>query len=230
MSKEFPWLSLDPDEEIVWAGTPRWIVVAPVALVALVAPVLLLLVWPTAWSALAGAAVWLAVVYASLVYVRNVDFVVSTKYLYSKRGVLGRAVTQMGLQNVQDATLRQGIFGTQFGHGTISFSTAGGDGDELRMYSIEAPTEVKARVDEQIARARSEAVGSAVEVDSRTGEIGVEESGFDESGVDALLSEARAMRAVAERVDASLASSRPVNASDGRTSEGDGGSLGGDRR
>ena len=195
MSEEFPWLSLDPDEAIAWSGSPRPHVVAPVALGAIALVAVALLAVPQWWIGVAAALVGAAAVAVALLYVRNVTFVVSTSYLYAKRGVLGRAVTQIGLQNVQDATLKQGVFGTQFGHGTISFSTAGGAGDELRMYAIADPTAVKSTVDEQVAAAR------------RRGRTGGDRAGStatptDETGdVAAVLSEARALREVAQRLE-----------------------------
>lgn len=205
MSEAFPWLSLDPDEDVVWSGTPRPHVIAPVVLVALAIVVLAILAVPQWWiAALAGLA-GAGMVGAALVYVRNVEFVVSTNYLYAKRGVVGRSVTQIGLQNVQDATLRQGVFGTQFGHGTISFSTAGGDGDQLRMYAIADPTEVKATVDEQVARARSgSSVKPTTERDGTTTDSASEGDARTDQ-VSTLLSEARALRSVAEQLEDGLA-------------------------
>lgn len=223
MPEEFPWLSLDPDEEVVWSGTPRLHVVLPVVLGAVVVAGLAIVAAPQTWIGALAVLAGLAMIGVAVTYVRNVEFVVSTKYLYQKRGVLGRAVTQVGLQNVQDATLRQGVFGTQFGHGTISFSTAGGDGDELRMYAIGDPTTVKARVDEHVAKARSAASGSSG-LDGVGGPTRGQRDSPGESQrsgtreqVETVLSEARALRAVAERLDQSITAGSAIGTvGDGR--------------
>ncbi|MDJ1434496.1 PH domain-containing protein [Halostagnicola sp. A-GB9-2] len=147
MSESFSWLSLDSDEEVVWSGRPRLHVLLWVVASGLAVPALLLIVWPTPLSAALGVLVLVAITAIGYFYVTNIDYVVSTKYVYSKWGVLGRSVTQIALQNIQDTTLSQGIFGTQSDYGTVSFSTAGGEGSTLAFYLVDEPSTVKSAVD-----------------------------------------------------------------------------------
>lgn len=190
MAASFPWLSLDPDEEIVWSGGPRHHVVAWLAIPALAVPAVLLVLWPTLPGALVGALAWIAISYSGYAYVKNVEYVVSTRYVYSKWGVLGRSVTQIGLHNIQDTTLSQGIVGTYADYGTISFSTAGGEGTTLAFYLVDEPSTVKSAVDRQVAAV------DAGRTDERTDSTS--------GGVDDLLSELRAMRGAAQRIDRGL--------------------------
>ena len=155
MSDSFPWLSLDGDERIEWSGAPRLHVVLWLAVPALAIPVLLAVLWPTPLSALLGVLVWVAVSYLGYLYVTNIDYVVSSKYVYAKRGILGRAVTQIGVHNIQDTTLRQGIAGTYAGYGTVSFSTAGGEGTTLSFHYIDDPSTAKGILDKQITTIRT---------------------------------------------------------------------------
>lgn len=190
MPDPFPWLSLDDDEEIVWSGRPRLQVLLYVAVPALVVPAVIVLLWPSLGGFVVGLLAWLAICGLGYVYVTKVEYVVSTKYAYAKRGVLGRSVTQIGLHNIQDTTLTQGILGTQFGYGTVAFSTAGGEGVTLGFYVVDDPGDVKRAVDRQIS--------------SVTDERGAEPVSSAGTAVDELLSEAAAMRGAAEHIDRAL--------------------------
>ncbi len=190
MSESFSWLSLDADEEVVWSGRPRLHVLIWVVASALVVPALLLVVWPTLLSALLGAVALVAIISIGYLYVTNIDYVVSTKYVYSKWGVLGRSVTQIGLHNIQDTTLSQGIFGTHSDYGTVSFSTAGGEGSALAFYLVDEPSAVKSAVDRQVSTARKEKKA--------------EKRPSKADGVDELLLELRASRKAAQRIDQGL--------------------------
>ncbi|WP_207589688.1 PH domain-containing protein [Halomontanus rarus] len=190
MAEQFSWLSLDADEEVVWSGRPRLHVVLWLAVPALSIPALMVVVWPRLLSALVGVSAWAAVTALGYVYVTNIDYVVSTKYVYSKRGVLGRAVTQIGLHNIQDTTLSQGIFGTHSDYGTVSFSTAGGEGAALAFSLVDDPSTVKSAVDRQVSSVRK---GTTDRRERSKAE-----------GVDDLLSELRATREAAQRIDQAL--------------------------
>ncbi|USZ73539.1 PH domain-containing protein [Natronosalvus halobius] len=187
MSEPFPWLSLDTDEEVVWSGRPRLHVVGWLAVPALAIPALLVVVWPSLLSAVVGVLAWAVISYLGYVYVTNIDYVISTKYVYTKFGILGRSVTQIGLHNIQDTTLSQGIFGTHSNYGTISFSTAGGEGATLSFYLVDEPSTVKSTIDRQITRARKGTKDR--------------EEHSNERNLDDLLTELRATRKAAQRID-----------------------------
>lgn len=187
MSESFPWVSLDTDEEVVWSGRPRLHVVGWLAVPALAIPVLVVVVWQSLVSAVIGSLAWAAISYLGYVYVTNIDYVVSTKYVYAKFGILGRSVTQIGLHNIQDTTLSQGIFGTYSNYGTVSFSTAGGEGTTLSFYLVDEPSTVKSTIDRQITRARN---------GTKDREEHSNERNFDD-----LLLELRATRKAAQRID-----------------------------
>lgn len=190
MPDRFPWLSLDDDEEIVWSGRPRLQVLLYVAVPALVVPAVIVLLRPSPGGFVVGLLAWLAIGWLGYVYVTNIAYVVSTKYAYAKRGVLGRSVTQIGLHNIQDTTLTQGILGTQFDYGTVAFSTAGGEGVTLGFYLVDDPDDVKHTVDRQIS--------------SVSDETGAEPTSSERPALDDLLSEASAMRGAAQRIDQAL--------------------------
>ena len=187
MTDTFPWVSLDPDEEVAWSGRPRPHVIGWLAVPALAIPILLVLVGRSVLSAVVGVLAWAAISYLGYVYVKNIDYVVSTNYVYSKSGILGRSVTQIGLHNIQDTTLSQGIIGTYSNYGTVAFSTAGGDGTTLSYYLIDEPSTVKSTIDQQITNARR---GTKDRAGPST-----------ERNLEDLLSELRATRKAAQRID-----------------------------
>ena len=190
MTEVFSWLALDENEDIVWSGGPRLHVVLWIAVPGLVIPAGIVAMWPTLLGGFIGLLVWGALTYLTYLYVQNVDYVVSTKYVYSKWGLYGRSVTQIGLHNIQDTTLSQGIFGTQADYGTVSFSTAGGEGATLAFYVVNEPATAKSAADRQVSAVKRR---SKSRVDHT-----------DESALDEFLSELRSTRKAAQRIDQRL--------------------------
>ncbi|ESP88564.1 PH domain-containing protein [Candidatus Halobonum tyrrellensis] len=131
----FDWLSLDPDERVVWTGKPHSMSLLPALLAGI--PLLVVLIG--------------ALVIASE-YLRreNTEYVVTTDALYKKRGVFSRDVKRVGFEKVQDTSYTQGFFGTQFGYGTVEISTAGGSGVELSFDNVADPRRVQELVNDRL--------------------------------------------------------------------------------
>ncbi|MFC4407072.1 PH domain-containing protein [Haloarchaeobius iranensis] len=150
------WLTLEDGEEVLWAASPRVQSVIPAVFVGLVVAVV-----PVGLQLTAGDAfpvpVWplalLGVVPPVLAYVwiRNVEFVVTSRRCYRKQGVLSRDVLAVGFESVQNSSYEQGFFGRLFGHGTVSVDTAGGLGTELAFWNVEDPRSVQNLVLDQRA-------------------------------------------------------------------------------
>lgn len=137
-SDEFDWLTLDPDEEVVWSGIPHELSLVPALAVGV--PLSLILVGiPIVVSAYLGR--------------KNTEYVLTTDALYKKRGILSRDVKRIGFEKVQDTSYSQDFLGTRFGYGTVEISTAGGAGVELSFDNVPDPKRVQERVNERI-RAR----------------------------------------------------------------------------
>ncbi|RXK50053.1 PH domain-containing protein [Halorientalis pallida] len=156
------WLPLAGDERVQWRGGPRIRTIIPAVVIGL-AFVLAGLgaLWYTATEA--GSAVLAALgVLAipsgvlipswSLLRIRHTEYVVTDRHLYRKSGVLGRRVTTVGYETVQNVSYSQGITGTLFDHGTVSFDTAGGSGTELSFSNVDDPSAVQQLVEKRRAR------------------------------------------------------------------------------
>jgi hypothetical protein len=74
-----------------------------------------------------------------------VQYVITDKALYIKRGVLSRSVTQTNLETVQNSSFGQDITGLIFGYGSVTFEIGGGD--DLSFRAIEDPRAIRALVD-----------------------------------------------------------------------------------
>lgn len=143
------WLVLEPGESLVWVGKPRIQTVIPAVIVglAIVAGAVLVREVPTPVAAVGalpplGTYLWL----------RNTDYVVTDRRLYRKQGILGRRVTAVGYETVQNVAYSQGILGTLFDYGAVEFDTAGEAGTELAFRTVDDPRTVKRHADEQLSR------------------------------------------------------------------------------
>lgn len=151
MDPDLDWLSLDDDEEVAWADTAHPYSLVPTLLVGI--PLSLVLVG-------------LPLVAGTYLSHRNTHYVVSTKALYRKSGVLSRSVQRIEFDKVQDTSYRQSFFGTRFGYGSVDVSTAGGSGIEMSFRDVAEPRRVQTLVNERITsrsgRGAAERDGAAV--------------------------------------------------------------------
>lgn len=169
----FDWLSLDPEEEVVWTGKPHSMSLVPALVVGV--PLSLVLIG-------------IPIIVAAYLARENTEYVITTEALYVKRGIVSRDVKRVGFEKVQDTSYAQGFFGTQFGYGSVDISTAGGSGVELSFDSVGDPKRIQELVNERV-RARDR------RGDDRDGESKVDV-------LDDILGELRAIRAAVERDDA----------------------------
>ncbi|WP_277555461.1 PH domain-containing protein [Halobaculum limi] len=168
----FDWLSLDPEEEVVWTGNPHSMSLVPALVIGI--PLSLILIG-------------LFIIASAYLTRENTEYVITTEALYKKRGILSRDVKRVGFEKVQDTSYTQGFFGTQFGYGDVDISTAGGSGVELRFDSVEDPKRIQELVNERI-RARD---GRSRDGDAETkGDV-----------LDDILTELRAIRTAVEGGD-----------------------------
>lgn len=199
------WLPLDSDETVVWAGAPRIRRVLPAAAVATLWIALLALgvtlgpqSVPVPASALPGTllavgAVLLALpavaaVVGSYLRTTHVEYVLTDRGLYRKAGVVSTRVSRVGLSAVERTSLSKGVWGNVFDYGTISISTAGSDGVDLRFTDLDDPNPVRTEIRRLIGADRTR----------RGADAGAP---IDAATADALLDEFGALRAAAARVD-----------------------------
>jgi len=190
------WLSLDPDEEVVWIGEPVLLslvgtVVVGVVLIPLLVGLVILLALPF-----------------SYLTIKNTDFVVTTKSLYVKKGVLSTNIETVDIDKIQNTEYNQSFWGKQFDYANIDISTAGSAGADITFQSIENARAVRERISELGNRARS----------GRGASAGGEEGGRSrDDRLDELVAELRATREAMERIEAKLDSSPAAEESNDTT-------------
>jgi len=211
MTENYEWLSLDPDESVVWTGEPRvWRIAgtaagaAVLSLLALAGAVFVttqvtldaaefpvapgLVVWGVAALVVASQVATVAWAYAK---VGHTDYVLSDRRIYLKTGVFSETVTSVGVDRVQNTTLRKDVTGNLFDYGTVAVSTAGSGGADLAVSDLNDPEAFRDALQKQVR------VASEREGDDEPAPAGA----LDEATVDALLMEAKKLRAVAERME-----------------------------
>lgn len=204
------WLSLEPGEEIVWAGKPRlrriipnvaafvfWSLAALGGAFVLTTvldvelPVSDLVVWGVAvlWALLRG-------VDPARAYLRtsNTDYLLTTESVYKKTGVLSETVTRVGIDKIQNTQLKKDFFGRTFDYGTILLSTAGGGGVEMSIEDLDNPDELRNELRTRMAQTSNRGTGT----ERRS------PGGVPPETVQALVDEARKMRETAERIERHL--------------------------
>jgi membrane protein YdbS with pleckstrin-like domain len=214
MSSELEWFSPDPGETVVWTGKPRvrrilttvaggivWSVVALAAAYVVTRyvpqfidaplPVSGTVVWGVAALIVAVQAVQVAVAYQR---VQATDYVLTDRSVYKKTGILSENVTRVGVDRVQNTTLRKDFTGNLFDYGTVLLSTAGG-GAELAITDLNDPDEFRSELRPLIGAAGGPG-GTRADASPAPG--------LDAETVDTLVEEARRMRETAERMEAHL--------------------------
>lgn len=182
---EFDWLTLEGDEELVWAARPRLV--------------------GSFWSfavgvLLAPLGIGLLVIAATYLTVTNTAYVITTDRVYKKTGVLSRNVTDIGHAKIQDTGYRQGFVGTQLGFGTVEISTAGGSDVELRFSAVPDPLSVQSTLDE-IART---APGEGRDGEDERTDTATSGSHLDDAAIAELTAELRGTREALESIERRL--------------------------
>lgn len=158
MSEQW-WFQRD-GESIVWEGRPRlsaaiggvvlgMIVVAGALVAAMIVDTRL---GVTALLGI-GLAGW------RLLQVRKTRYLITSRALWSKRGVIGQTVRRVGVSQVQNTAYSQSLTGSIFGYGTVTVEVAGGR--DLKFRRIDDPESVRRMLTDRIDMTDSEIPGTA---------------------------------------------------------------------
>ena len=177
------WLSLDPDEEVVWTGQPAFETLYGTIATGLVLTVVLI-----------GFLILLGVPFAYF-RIQNTEYVVTTQSLYVKQGIFSTNIETVDLDRIQNTEFNRSFWGKQFDYGSISISTAGSSGAEISFDGIPDAPAVRDRITE-LKRQRTEREGGE-------GEGGDRPASADQLAE--LIEEVRATREAFERIERRLA-------------------------
>ena len=134
---DLSWLTLDDGEQVLWSSTPHKSSLVPALVVGI---------------PLSFVLIGIPIVVSAYLSYTNTNYVVTTRGLYRKRGILSRDVKQIGFDKVQNISYTQTAVGAQFGYGTVEISTAGSSGVELQFRNIPAPADIQELISREIER------------------------------------------------------------------------------
>jgi uncharacterized membrane protein YdbT with pleckstrin-like domain len=149
------WVTVSGDEAVVWRGHPSLhlltgTVVTVAVLVAGGAAAAAALPAPLNLGgiALVGIALlWLA---GAVVAHRSTEYVITSREVYKKTGLLSRSVTTLRLDRVQNTSFSQSLLQRLLSYGDVRVDTAGSDTTELVLRGVDDPQEVSGLLSEQL--------------------------------------------------------------------------------
>lgn len=142
MAPTYDWLTLDDDEEIVWAGQPSSeSLYGTYALGIVLLPVV---------------GLGVAVIVGAYLTRANTDYVITTNGVYTKTGVLSRSVGKVEYEKVQNTAYSAGAIGRWLGYGTVEISTAGGSGVEMTLRGVTDPQSVQQQLSRRVKRVQGD--------------------------------------------------------------------------
>jgi uncharacterized membrane protein YdbT with pleckstrin-like domain len=145
------WLRLRDDEELRWQSRPRIFDAAlsvSVGLLVLAGGIVGAILETVLFAGLCPVGALIAI--WSVLSNRRTWYVITTRGLYARTGVLGRQVRSVEHHRVQNSQYRQSVTGTLFGHGSVEIDVAGGP--DITFGGIYDPDEIQAAIREQTGR------------------------------------------------------------------------------
>lgn len=178
------WVHLNPDEEILWSGhqSAYTLVSSIVGGLAFIAVGIIGVAYLVTVDF--GESVPSAVAYAPLIFPvfgvlsitisylrwRYAYYVVTTKELYQRRGILTKDTEQMRINRIQNTDYNQSIIERLLSFGDIMIYTAGSDDFDFVMRNVPNPNEIIKKLTIQIGEIESQHDGS---VTSQSAEDGI---------------------------------------------------------
>ena len=160
MTADWRWLEFD--ERVVWEGRPRLSTIAGSLVGGVAALVAAGWLAATADPRLAAVGlVGLLVPLAAYLRIQRTTYLVTTRAIWVKTGVLGRSVRRITLSKVQNTAYEQSVRGSIFGYGTVTVEVAGGDDIDFRQVSD--PRSVQEAIDDRVGRGSDRGVPGSPE-------------------------------------------------------------------
>ncbi|MFN8151917.1 MAG: PH domain-containing protein [Solirubrobacterales bacterium] len=145
-------LNLGAGETVVFEGHPSWraildFYIKGIALVAVIFALLLWLVDSTAIAVLVLIGGSALVVLIGFIRRVSTDYMITTRRLYIKHGIISRDVQETKIERVQDVNYRQSFLQRMLQIGDVDFDTAAQDSDgDFVFAGVAHPAQVTDRV------------------------------------------------------------------------------------
>ena len=157
MNKE--WLFFRDDEAVAWEGTPRLsAAIGGVTVGAIIVGGCLVAAITIDLRLLVGSVIGIGIIAWQFLRVRHTSYIVTTRAVWLKRGVLKKTVRRVGLPQIQNTAYSQSLTGSIFGYGTVSVEVAGGP--DVAFRRIDEPEGVRRIITNQIGDDETEIPGT----------------------------------------------------------------------
>lgn len=166
MSTAPDWVTLTPDEAVVWQGRPTLH-----AYLGQIFPGVILLAFGVAIAGVSSGggeiagielgqagvliggillAVGLFGILRPLLTWWSIVYLITTEEVYKKHGLVSRTVTNVRLDQIQNTSFRQSVLGRLLSYGSVHIDTAGSGGTEVVFESVPKPQTVVGILTEQL--------------------------------------------------------------------------------
>jgi uncharacterized membrane protein YdbT with pleckstrin-like domain len=161
------WVTLTDGEEVIWQGRPTLYHFMGRTILGLVLVGFGILVWlvvdnvietgVTVPAAVPGGILGVVIVLLGLTMSAkpllewwNVRYLVTSKEVYKKSGVVSRSVTNLNLNQIQNTTFTQSVTGRLLSHGHVHIETAGSRGTEVTFQNVADPEDVVGHITREL--------------------------------------------------------------------------------
>jgi len=161
------WVTLTEGEEVVWQGRPTTYRYVGELLTALVLVVIGVAVWVvvgagSVFGVTIPAAVPVGIIGAVIVLLGlakaantllewwSIRYLITSKEVYTKRGVVSRTVKNLPLDQVQNTSFTQSALGRLLSHGHVYIETAGSGRTEMAFRAVPNPGDVVEHITRQL--------------------------------------------------------------------------------
>ncbi|MFC7190232.1 PH domain-containing protein [Halocatena marina] len=154
------WVTLSPDERIIWQDRPsHWVIAKELIIGSIVVGIGIvgIVLLPGLWLLLPSALVLIGAIYAGVTIYkhRKVRYLITSTELYKKTGVFSKSVINLRLDRIQNTSFDQTFYQRLLGYGTVHIETAGTDGTDLVLESVNNPEHVMGRITECLEKVKS---------------------------------------------------------------------------
>ena len=161
------WLTLTADERIEWHGRPSLFTIvlqAIAALVVAVGGVVAIVLLNSVFGPLPGAVYLLpllaggSMLAVAVLRWYRIQYVITSREVYIKRGLLSLDVDQIRIARIQNTTLSQSLLERLLGYGDVIAYTAGSDSLNIEFDSVPNPSRVNRTLSELVSQPENEPV------------------------------------------------------------------------
>lgn len=161
MTREDPsWVTLTPEERIVWQGHPsHWVIAEQLIIGGIVIGIGIagLILLPGIWITLPAALVLCGGAYAGVVSFkhRQVKYLLTSTEIYKKSGIFSKSVVNLRLDRIQNTSFSQSFSQRLLTYGTVQIETAGTEGTDLVIEAVNDPERVVGQITERLDTIKS---------------------------------------------------------------------------